>query len=117
MISQLNKIEKTEGKNINFISEKIKFTVVYKDKIDLFRYADLFSDEIYKISVGKLDRIGTLFINNKDFTMIPVNALINCEKQFISKSKLVKKIRNYIIDLNEKLIDERGFNNQKNAIK
>ena len=111
LINQLINMEKSK-----IISDKIKFTVVSKDDSDNFKYIDLLTNDIYKVSVGKLDRIGTMFIN-PNFTMIPVNAILIEKKQKISKSSLIKGLREYIIDLNSNLLEDKTYNDKKLIVK
>lgn len=87
-------------------SNKVKFTIVKYD--GCAKYKDIISDEQYKTGANNHDKIGMLFIND-DYFILPLNSLIKLDNKFINEKKLLKLVREPLMELTSLLYtDERG---------
>lgn len=85
-----------------FDFESVKYAIVsaYYDK-----YIDLITGETYAYEFRNSLEIGSLLIDN-EFTMVPINMIIKSKKQYMAKSKIIKLLRNHLLELNYELLDE-----------
>lgn len=91
-----------------FEFESIKYSIV---SVSHNKYVDLLTKEVYEYEIGNSLKVGSLIINS-GFTMIPINMIIKNKKQNMTKSKIIKLLRENLIKLNFELLQE----NQKNLI-
>ena len=83
--------------SFSYFREPLKYSVVeYSEDGNLI---DLFSGEVYKHDIRYTDKSGVLFVP-ANTQMFPLNSIIKCNKQYMSKKKLIKHFREYVINLN-----------------
>jgi len=95
LVSVLTGMQHSKGV-VETSSKKVKFTIV---KSEHFSYKDLFSGEEYRFGTDVYEEIGTLFINSR-YYVLPLNTLLETDETYMSKGKLVRRLREPLIKLN-----------------